>query len=160
MAKSGIEYEPDAVDPRRVRLHEGLPEGVARARITFRAAGGIRRSRIVRASEAEFAQLEEGFSVYAGVLSDPERIAVSDARLYIARAEEQIAQARAELEQRIAQIDTDCGWCRRPRTYLGILTFHVGTSMQPSLLTQHAYRCDSCGSTIYFEQGYLPHPLN
>ncbi|MFC8529852.1 hypothetical protein [Nocardia sp. NPDC057227] len=125
MAKHGIEYTPDARDPRRVRLYDGLPQGISRAEVTFRVDGGFRGSRVVPASAAE-------------------------------------------TERRVARIDLDCPWCERPRRYLGqigFLTGHTGfMSEAPSELgrlvdQQHAYRCDDCGSLLYFADGFLPHPL-
>jgi hypothetical protein len=38
----GIEFKPDADDPKRVKLYKGLPQGVSRAEITYRAEGGFR----------------------------------------------------------------------------------------------------------------------
>ncbi|WP_280374054.1 hypothetical protein, partial [Nocardia wallacei] len=44
-----------------------LPEGVSRAEITFRVGGGIRGTRVVRRSEAEFAHLRTAVDgVYEG----------------------------------------------------------------------------------------------
>ncbi|MFC8043212.1 hypothetical protein [Nocardia sp. NPDC057353] len=169
MAKSGIEYTPDRRDPRKVRLYDGLPERVSRAEVTFRADGGIRGSRAVPASQAEFAQLRTAVDTgYEGPWSSPSRISVSEGQYYVRQAEQRIAERTAEIQRRAARIDLDCPWCERPRTYLGQIGFvtgHTGFMTDaPSELgqlvdEQHAYRCDGCGSLLYFADGILPHPL-
>lgn len=176
MAKSGIEYTPDRRDPRRVRLREGLPERVQRAEVTFRAGGGIRGSRVVPASEAEFAQLRTALDAgYKMPYGPPSRITVSEAQYYVRQAEQRMAERAAEaerraaeIERRAARIDLDCPWCEQPRVYLGQIGFVTGHSGfmtdAPSELgqlvdLQHAYRCDGCGSLLYFADGFLPHPL-
>ncbi|WP_067651529.1 hypothetical protein [Nocardia harenae] len=169
MAKQGIEYSPDRSDPQRVRLYDGLPEGISRAEVTFRVAGGLRGSRVVPVSRAEFAQLRTALeSGYESPWSAPSRITVSEGQYYVRQAEQRIAERAAEFERRAARIDLDCPWCEQPRRYLGQIGFvtgHTGFMTEaPSELgqlvdKQHAYRCDSCGSLLYFADGVLPHPL-
>ncbi|MFC3960929.1 hypothetical protein [Nocardia jiangsuensis] len=169
MAKHGIEYTPDARDPRRVRLYDGLPRGVSRAEVTFRAEGGFRGSRVVPASAADFAHLRTAPETgYEGPWSEPSRITVSEGQYYVRQAVRRIAERAAEIERRVARIDLDCPWCERPRSYLGrigFLTGHTGFMTDaPSELgqlvdQQHAYRCDDCGSLLHFADGFLPHPL-
>lgn len=169
VVKRGIEYSPDAEDPRKVKLHTGLPEGVSRAEVTFRIPGGLRGSRVVRASEAEFAHLRTATdSVYEGPWSEPRQVTVSEGRWYIAQAERRIAERAAGIQRRQARIDLDCPWCERPRTYLGLIGFVTGHSgfftdvpseLGQAVEKQHGYRCDGCGSMLYFADGILPHPL-
>lgn len=168
MVKPAIEYTPDARDPRKVRLRDGLPEGTHRAEITFRADGGLRGSRVVPASEAEFAQLRVKRFASEGPWSEPSRMSVSEGQHYVRQAERRVAERAADIERRRARVDLDCPWCEQPRGYLGEIGFvtgHTGfftdapSEVGQLVEKQHAYRCDSCGSMLYFADGILPHPL-
>ncbi|WP_280261995.1 hypothetical protein [Nocardia wallacei] len=168
MANRGIEFKPDAQDPKRVQLNGGLPQGVSRAEITFRVAGGMRGTRVVRCSEAEFAHLRTADPVYEGAWSKPQRLPIPDAQRYIAQAQQRIRERDDEIRRRHEAVDLTCPWCERQRTYIGVLGFVTG---HPGLLTDHpselgqqvikhhAYRCDHCGSLQMFADGFLTHPL-
>jgi Zn finger protein HypA/HybF involved in hydrogenase expression len=165
----GIEFKPDADDPKRVKLYRGLPQGVSRAEITYRAGGGFRGTRLVRCSEAEFAQLRTAVDgVYEGPWSEARQVTVSEARHYIDQAQRRIEQQEAEIRRRRESVDLTCPWCERQRTYLGILGFitgHAGfmtdhpSELGQQVVQQHAYRCDRCGSMQLFADGFLSHPL-
>lgn len=169
VAGRGNEFKPDAQDPKRVLLRTGLPQGVSRAEITYRVDGGIRGTRVVRRSEAEFAHLRTAVDdVYEGPWSAPEQLTPAAATHYIDQAEQRTALRAAEIQRHRESIDLTCPWCARPRTYIGVLGFvtgHAGfLTDHPSELgqqveKQHAYRCDRCGSMLYFADGYLAHPL-
>ncbi|WP_194837337.1 hypothetical protein [Nocardia sp. XZ_19_369] len=169
MADGGIEYKPDAEDPKRVRMSRGLPGGVSRAEISFRVAGGLRGTRVVRRSEAEFVQLRTAVDGgYEGPWSEPERLSVEDGRRYVEQVEQRIALREAEIRRRREAVDLMCQWCERQRTYIGVLGFvtgHAGlltdhpSEFGQQVVKQHAYRCDRCGSTMFFADGFMAHPL-
>ncbi|WP_406282941.1 hypothetical protein OH799_03675 [Nocardia sp. NBC_00881] len=169
MADRGIEFKPDADDPKRVKLTRGLPKGVSRAEITFRVEGGLRSTRVVRRSEAEFAHLRTAVdNVYEGPWGEAKRLSLTEAGRYIAHAQERIMLRENEVRHRRESVDLTCPWCERQRTYIGVLGFitgHTGLmSDHPSewgqqVVEQHAYRCDQCGSMMFFADGFLAHPL-
>lgn len=169
MSDRGIEYKPDADDPKRVRLTSGLPEGISRAEISYRAAGGLRGTREVRRSAAEFAHLRTAVgSGYDGGRSAPEQLTLGHAERYIEQARHRIRQRDNEIRRIRESIDLTCPWCARERTYLGALGFVTGVAgiltdrpaeWGQELVHQHAYRCDRCGSMQYFADGFLAHPL-
>ncbi|WP_157227923.1 hypothetical protein [Nocardia asiatica] len=73
-----------------------------------------------------------------------------------------------EIRRRQESVDLRCPWCERQRTYIGVLGFitgHTGfltdhpSELGQQVLEQHAYRCDQCGSMMFFADGFLPHPL-
>ncbi len=165
----GLEFKPDADDPKRVKLNKGLPKGVSRAEITYRVEGGIRGTRVVRSSAAEFAQLRTAVdTVYEGPWSEPQRLSLSEARHYIDQVKRRITLQENEIRRRQESVDLTCPWCERRRTYLGVVGFitgHAGfmtdhpSELGQEIFEQHAYRCDQCGSMMYFADGFLPHPL-
>ncbi|WP_454195059.1 hypothetical protein [Nocardia sp. Marseille-Q1738] len=169
MSNRGIEFKPDADDPKRVKLTRGLPEGVSRAEVTYRVEGGLRGTRVVRYSEAEFAHLRTAVdNVYEGSWSEPQRLSLADARRYIDQAQQRITLRENEIRRRRESVDLMCPWCERQRTYIGVLGFITGHSGfmtdHPSewgqqVVQQHAYRCDQCGSMMFFADGFLAHPL-
>lgn len=164
-----IDFKPDANDPKRVRIPTRLPKGISRAEITFRVAGGLRGTRVVRRSEAEFAHLRTAVDgVYEGPWGEPQRLSLEDARRYLEQAQERIAQSEAELRRQRESVDLNCPWCQRQRTYIGILGFVTGhpgfltehpSELGQQVIKQHAYRCGRCGSMMFFADGFLDHPL-
>ncbi|MGV9675824.1 hypothetical protein ACWDSJ_11150 [Nocardia sp. NPDC003482] len=164
----GIEYKPED-DPKKVRISRGLPEGVSRAEVTFRVEGGLRGSRVVRRSEAEFAFVRTATDgAYEGVWSEPERVWVGDADRYIERARRRILEQEAEIRRRREAVDLSCPWCARERDYIGVLGFITGVAgfltehpaeWGQEIVKQHAYRCGGCGSMQFFADGFLEHPL-
>ncbi|MEU4313747.1 hypothetical protein [Nocardia sp. NPDC024068] len=168
MSERGIELRPDADDPKRVKLTAGLPEGISRAEISYRGNGGLRGTREVRRSVAEFAQLRTSSGGYDDYLRAAEQLTLRQAQQYIDRALQRIEQQDNEIRRRRAAVDLTCPWCARERTYLGVHGFMTGVAgiltERPAewgqeLLHQHAYRCDGCGSMQYFADGFLAHPL-
>ncbi|WP_280496800.1 hypothetical protein [Nocardia asiatica] len=169
MSDRGLEFKPDADDPKRVKLNRGLPEGVSRAEITYRVEGGLRGTRVVRCSAAEFAQLRTAVdNVYEGPWSEPRRLSLSEARHYIDQAKRRMTMREDEIRRRQESVDLRCPWCERQRTYIGVLGFitgHTGfltdhpSELGQQVFEQHAYRCDQCGSMLFFADGFLPHPL-
>lgn len=169
MKGRGIEFKPDMGDPKRVRMEDGLPEGVSRAEITFRVSGGLPGTRVVRRSVAEFARLD------ATVVNPQGGWSIPSTRLTVAEADQYIEQVRRRLDERDdgirrrrEAVDLRCPWCGQERNYIGVLGFITGStkwrSDEPTeggqqVVQQHAYRCESCGSMAYFADGYLPHPL-
>ncbi|MEV0030187.1 hypothetical protein [Nocardia sp. NPDC050793] len=169
MADRGIEFKPDAEDPKRVKLTRGLPKGVSRAEITFRVEGGLRGTRVVRRSEAHFAALRSAVdAVYEGPWSEPKRLSLAEAGHYIDQARQRIALVENEIRRRREAVDLTCQWCARQRTYVGVLGFVTGHSglltdhpseLGQQVVKQHAYRCGQCGSMMFFADGFMEHPL-
>ncbi|MEV6560896.1 hypothetical protein AB0M22_34610 [Nocardia sp. NPDC051756] len=169
MAVPNIDFKPDADDPKRVRMTAGLPQGISRAEITFRIEGGLRGTRAVPRSEAEFAHLRTAVDgTYEGPWGEPQRLSLGDAGRYIEQVQHRIARSEAELRRHRESIELDCPWCRRRRTYIGVLGFitgHAGfltdhpSELGQQVIKQHAYRCDRCGSMMFFADGFLDHPL-
>ncbi|MGW5382860.1 hypothetical protein [Nocardia sp. NPDC003963] len=168
MSDRGIEFEPDIGDPFRVKPTSGLPEDVSRAEISYRVKGGLRGTRAVRRSGAEFAQLRTAArSGYSG-WGTPEQLTLRGAEHYLEQVRKRIQEQDNEIRRICASIDLGCPWCERERTYLGVLGFMTGVAgiltdrpaeWGPELIHQHAYRCDRCGSMQYFADGYLTRPL-
>ncbi|WP_416562738.1 hypothetical protein [Nocardia testacea] len=169
MSDRGIEYRPDTDDPKRIRLTCGLPEGISRAEISYRAEGGLRGTREVRRSVAEFAHLRTAVDGgYDGGWSAPEQLTLGHAERYIEQVRRRIRQQDDEIRRLRESVDLTCPWCARERTYLGTLGFMTGVAgiltdrpaeWGQELVHQHAYRCDRCGSMQYFADGFLTHPL-
>ncbi|GAB2708404.1 hypothetical protein GCM10027089_34560 [Nocardia thraciensis] len=165
----GIEFKPDADDPKRVTVARGLPNGVSRAEITFRIEGGIRGTRVVRRSEAGFAHLRTIVNGgYEGSWGAATHLSLPEAAHYLAQAQQRITLQENEIRRRREAVDLTCPWCERQRTYIGVLGFVTGHSGlltdHPSdwgqeVVKQHAYRCDRCGSMQFFAEGFLAHPL-
>ncbi|WP_024799652.1 hypothetical protein [Nocardia sp. BMG51109] len=169
MSDRGIVYKPDADDPKRVKLSRGLPAGISRAEITFRVEGGLRGTRVVRRSEAAFAHLRTGTDrMYEGEWSEAEWLTPDSAMRYIHQAQRRIDHEDNEIRRRRESVDLSCPWCARQRTYIGVLGFVTAETGwltdHPSewgqqVVKQHAYRCDRCGSMMFFADGFLAHPL-
>ncbi len=156
-------------DPKYVKLTSGLPEGISRAEISYRKAGGLRGSREVHRSAAEFAHLRtSAHTGYDGGRSAPEQLTLGHAERYIEQARQRMREQDNEIRRIHEAVDLDCPWCERRRTYIGVLGFITGVAgiltdrpaeWGQELLHQHAYRCDRCGSMQYFADGFLAHPL-
>ncbi|MEV6068999.1 hypothetical protein AB0L82_20820 [Nocardia sp. NPDC052001] len=169
MSDRGIEYKPGMDDPKRVSMNRFLPQGVLRAEISYRKPGGLKGTRVVARSEAEFAVLRTAVREgYGEVWRKPEQLSLSEAEAYIKKVSDQLAQEQEEIKRRREAIDLSCPWCEQQRTYIGVLGLVTGTarwlSDRPSelsqqVINQHAYRCNLCGSMQFFADGYLEHPL-
>lgn len=120
-------------------------------------------------SEAEFAHLRTAVdNVYEGSWSEPQRLSLADARRYIDQAQQRITLKENEIRRKREAVDLTCPCCERQRTYIGVLGFitgHTGfmtdhpNEWGQQVVQQHAYRCDQCGSMLFFADGYLAHPL-
>lgn len=143
-------------DPKRVSVLRGLPEGVSRAEVVYRARGRL-GDRAVRRSRAEFATL-----VVPG--AEVQQLAVADADKYLAEANRRAAAQDAGLSRWWRSLDVSCPCTGRPRRYRGTVLIDGIAQADPPVeplreLRQHVYLCDWCGSTVWYADGFVRHPL-
>ncbi|MGQ0841129.1 hypothetical protein [Actinokineospora sp.] len=164
MAEPIFETEPPGdEDPWRIRVLRGAPAGESDVRIVFRNPGGLRGMLPVRRSRAEVAVK----TWMADAVKHERELTLAEAAHYLDQTAKQATANDTESVRRAHAIDLDCPNCLRKRRYhgeIGILLGEKGlmggvveSSMRPWV--QHAYVCQGCGSTLFFADGYLKHPL-
>ena len=160
-------FDPDPStdpDPDRVRVLRGAPKGMRDVRLRYRASGGLLGRRTVPRSRAESALLDytdpEGFG--------QERVmTLAEAEEFLSGVRERAgAVDRAEAAKQSA-VRLECPHCGVRRQYVGALSFLLGElaalggvkTLSEDVVLQHAYRCPTCGSTEFFADGFLRHPI-
>jgi hypothetical protein len=150
-------------DPKHLRILRGLPRGTYSAEIVYKASSKLPGDRTVRRSTAEFAVLRidttDGYT--------ETKVALGVAQQYLDDALAAVELADAEVRRRAEGVDVACRYCKRARHYDGKKSFITG---EPGFLSgvrdfsvdafiRHVYTCRSCGSTEFFADGHLAHPL-
>ena len=160
-------FEPDpatAPDPSKVKVLRGSPPGIRNAQVHYRAAGGILGRKTVPRSRAQSALLKyhdkDGY--------DQEQVmTLSEAEHFLREARKRAEAETAEEAARHAAVDLVCPHCKVRRQYAGAMSFMLGEmalmggvkALSQDAVVQHAYRCPVCGSTEFFADGFLRHPI-
>lgn len=161
-------FRPDNAlhrDPERVHVLRGVPQGMTDVVVRFRATGGILSRRTVPRSAAESALLT--YYTPQGV-TEERVLSVADADAFLREAKDRAdAEDAAEAAKRAA-VNPTCPHCGIRREYAGSPAHLVGepnmsgTGLKASsqnTAIYHVYRCPRCGSTEFFADGFLKHPV-